>query len=506
MRAIALAPLFAAAFLVAACGPNSNHECTPCGDNACADTSSDTENCGGCGITCIGTQVCVAGECTADPGETCDPGDSEACYDGAAGTDGVGACVGGTRTCSDNGYWGQCEGQVVPRGEVCSNGGDEDCDSRTDEETDNDGDGFTNCTGDCCDANTEGCSAPERVNPGAFEAAGNNVDDDCDGTVDNAADATCDSALASDTAVPMDFARAIDLCQQSNGVGHWGVVSARFLKADGTGSPLADQHAIRPSWGATSVQLGNQLAVLSTANAATPSQSNPDYSPFQSTILGTSSNFPPDWFLAHNSELPNAPGCPPPLAGGAHDPIELELKIRVPTNAESFSLKTNFMSAEFPEYVCTEYNDFFVVLLDSTFAGTPANPTDKNLAFYKDATDQIYPVGVNLANGNTGLFTVCKNGTTGCTDVYESSINTCTSNADLVGTGFDLADPGCDGNDQVGGGTGWLTTSGNVVPGEQITLRIAIWDTSDGQYDSAALIDAFQWSLDPSDPGTIIVN
>jgi hypothetical protein len=306
----------------------------------------------------------------------------------------------------------------------------------------------------------------------------------------------------------MDYARAIDLCQESLSAAQWGVVSARFLKADGTGAPLPEQRAIRPGFGSTNVQLGSQLAVISTANAATPSQTNPDYSPFQSTDHFASSGYPSDWFTANGNALPNAPGCPPPLADGANDPVELELKIRVPTNAESFSLKTNFMSAEFPEYVCTEYNDFFVVLLDSGFSGTPANPTDKNLAFYKDASEQIYPVGVNLAFGNTGLFTVCQNGPTGCDGFppVSGTINTCAGNGDLAGTGFDLADAGCSGSDQVGGGTGWLTTSGNVVPGEQITLRIAIWDTSDGVFDSAALIDAFQWSLDPSDPGTVIID
>jgi hypothetical protein len=49
-----------------------------------------------------------------------------------------------------------------------------------------------------------------------------------------------------------------------------------------------------------------------------------------------------------------------------------------------------------------------------------------------------------------------------------------------------------------------LQTSGNVVPGEIITLRIAIWDTSDHVLDSLALIDAFTWSVDLAQPGTVI--
>ena len=61
----------------------------------------------------------------------------------------------------------------------------------------------------------------------------------------------------------------------------------------------------------------------------------------------------------------------------------LTLQIRVPSNAHSFKLSTNFFSAEFPEWTCSSFNDFFVVLLDSTYAGDPPNPMDKNLAFYQ---------------------------------------------------------------------------------------------------------------------------
>jgi hypothetical protein len=73
---------------------------------------------------------------------------------------------------------------------------------------------------------------------------------------------------------------------------------------------------------------------------------------------------------------------------------------------------------------------------------------------------------------------------------------------------MEVADPlaaisGCTGA-QTGGATGWLTTSGNVVGGEIIKLRIAIWDTSDHALDSLAVIDNFKWSVTASDPGTVI--
>ncbi len=490
MRATSISMLaLCAALLAAACGPSS-------GGNA----DDDDDGSDGGGVTA----------CTA--------GTSEACYSGPGGTSGVGPCHGGTRTCLDGGQWGACSGEVLPTADVCGDGVDQNCDGTADNAVDADGDGFTNCDGDCCDSTSEGCEEPAKVGPGAIEVAGNELDDDCDGVVDNEIALMCDTGLASNSSAPLDYARAMDLCATATEAdGHWGVISARFTFADGTGAPLPAQRSIRPAFGATAVQHGSSMAVISTANAAATGQTNPAPSSWQSTLHGTGSNYPADWFAANNNTLPNAPGCPAPVTFpipfpgiyNANDPIMLELRIRTPANAQSFSLRTNFMSAEFPEYVCTQFNDFFVVLLDSAWSGQPANPTDKNLAFYVNAQNNRYPVGVNLAHGNTGLFTVCQNGATGCMGTVEGTISTCAGSNELVGTGMELAEAGgapCQNTpiDQIGGGTGWLTTIGNVNGGEIITLRIALWDTSDGQYDSVALIDAFEWSLDPSEPGTVI--
>ena len=159
--------------------------------------------------------------------------------------------------------------------------------------------------------------------------------------------------------------------------------------------------------------------------------------------------------------------------------------------------------------MCSPFNDFFVVLLDSAWNDdpmrTPQNPSDKNLAFYKQPqTMQIYPVGINLAACNTGLFTQCVNGETGCFGT-SGTISTCVGTNHLTGTGFDLPSPGsCDSNSLLGGATGWLETSGNVVGGEIITLRIAMWDTSDHRLDSLVVLDNFSWSVEASDPGTVI--
>ena len=465
----------------------------------------------GCGPTSTGTGV------DGGQNERCEPGASEACYDGPGGTQGVGTCVGGTRTCTGEGFWGACEGEVTPRGEVCANGVDENCNGQVDEETDEDHDGYTTCQHDCCDSVADGCSAPELVNPGAFEVDGNTLDDDCDGMVDEPAAGACDAGLASNSGNALDFAKAIDLCQMASD-GSWGVVDAKFVKADGTGTPNANQHAIRTTFGGVQVQGGMAYAVLSTGNAAATGQANPPFADPQSAgARGTTSNFPGDWLAANGNNLPNAPGCPEPDLGvGANDPVMLQIRVKAPTNARSFKIATNFLSSEYPEWVCSPFNDFFVVLLDSAWTGQPANPPDKNLAVYVSPSDQRYPVGVNLGHGDTGLFRQCVNGPTGCGQGSTAgNITTCTGINELTGTGletlnpqanpqFPIEDGYCGANNREGGGTGWLVTQGNVQGGETITLRIALWDTSDGFYDSTAIIDKFEWSVDAAEPGTVI--
>ena len=429
-------------------------------------------------------------------------------------TEGVGPCHGGHQTCTAAGQWGNCDGEVIPVGETCGDGLDNNCNGMVDENEDRDGDGFSTCDGDCCDS-TE-CSTPGLANPGAFDAPGNSVDDDCDGMVDNTA-LLCDQGLMSNSTSGKDFAKAIDICQEATMADKkWGVIDASLTLLNGMDTPEAVSHAIRPKFGPNALPRGGvNMAVLSTGHAAAMGDTNPNYYTFVSYNGSKSSPFPSDFVGAHGGKLPNAPGCPAPRSGTtANDPVMLTLKVRVPTNAHSFSLKTNFYSAEYPEYVCSPFNDFFVILLDSAYTGNPANPMDKNLAFYTPpGTQNNYPVGVNLAYGNTGLFTQCINGQTGCdggdilggTPAVIGNITTCAGTGDLMGTGFDVGSDRCADGQMEGGATGWLTTTGNVNPGEIITLRIAIWDTSDRNYDSLALVDGFTWSVDSTQPGTVIL-
>jgi hypothetical protein len=153
------------------------------------------------------------------------------------------------------------------------------------------------------------------------------------------------------------------------------VIAAGLTLASGSIDPASQSRAIRPGFGDSNPpRAGAAMVVLSTGSAAAPGDINPSQTPFQGgTNTGTSSAAPADWLAANGGAFPNAPGCPEAASSVAYDPVMLSLRVRVPSNAASFSVSTSFFSSEYPEWVCSPYNDFFVVLLDSSFDGSPPN-------------------------------------------------------------------------------------------------------------------------------------
>ena len=471
-------------------------------------SSSGSSGSAGCvdDLDCVGDPagpLCDAGRCTTN----CLPGDSKPCFTGPLEKVDVGACVRGTSTCTADGLgWGGCEGEVLPAAsEVCGNAIDDDCNGDVDEDVDADGDGWGVCSGDCCDTEGGACFDPEKVNPGAYEYVGNEVDDNCDAVIDEVAEA-CDGGLASDSNDAKNYARALDLCSFTveappDPVDRvWGVISAKLTLADGNGVPAAASRAIRTGFGSKiKPQKNSSLAVLASGHAADTNDTKPAYAAFEpGQDMKTTSPAPADWLAANGGKIPNPPGCPASEVPAANDPVMLTLRMRVPTNASSFSARMYFMSAEYPEYVCSKYNDFFVALVDSKAVG---NPKDKNVAVFDDGKTQ-WPIGVNLVKVADGLFTQCEGGPVGCQGVA-STYNGCTSTADLVGTGYDALDANACNKVQklAGGGTGWLTVRGNVLPGEVMEIRLAVWDTGGHIFDSLVLLDAWEWSIDPAQPG-----
>lgn len=487
------------ASVLAACDYSSFEDCAI----ACSPAS-------GCpsGYSCGEENLCrVAGSSGTCAAAACRPGTMQECYSGAPGTRGVGPCVPGKKFCDETGHWGACMGEVVPAAEACADLVDNNCNGAVDEDDDADGDGFSTCAGDCCDS-TE-CAHPDQVNPAAFEVIGNGTDDDCRAATSDTAVATCDQGLSSGSTEGMEYAKALDLCQTTTPTDpKWGVIDAKFSLTSGTGTADKEGYAIRPKFGTgTMPQSGSRMVLLSSGGAGGKGDLNPPFHAWSgyTHVVGTSSTFPSDWFLANGSKIPHAPGCPQSTGATAFDPVMLTLTLRVPSNAHSFSVSTSFFAADFPEYVCSGNADVFVALLDSTYAGTPANPSDKNLAIVKPVGETVFqPLDVDLAFSDSGAFPQCKNGATGCeTGATPGTITTCTSTAMLADTGFDdVSANDCEATSFVGGGTGWMVMRGNVVPGEVITLRFAIWDTGDHSLDSLAILDNFRWSTETVVPGT----
>ncbi|APR84136.1 Xanthine/uracil/thiamine/ascorbate permease family protein [Minicystis rosea] len=384
---------------------------------------------------------------------------------------------------------------------------------------DQDGDGWTPAQGDCCDVPNANCQKPEAVNPGAFEYPGNGVDDDCDPTTpDNAPTEQCSAASLFSNVTAVDLLKAMDLCRFADAVpatpkdNKWGVINGtpKLVLADGTTAlPAANnvQVGVMTAFG-TYVTPQKNATMASISSGTARASGDPGYVHPQNGKLANQTGGNYNGNPANNAALdvkiqsayltPHGGKPPAPAACSAacttncdkaYDSVNIKTQIRVPTNAKSFSYKFKFYSAEFPEYLCQKYNDFFVALLKSTWQPDPsANPPqsplpeDTNIAF--DA--QKNPVSVN-----NSFFQVCF-------PPSGAPAGTCPSGTlELVGNG--MGGWGTDLTD--GGGTEWLTNTAPVVPGEIIELQFIVWDAGDHNVDSLVLLDHFRWSVTPSPVG-----
>jgi hypothetical protein len=333
---------------------------------------------------------------------------------------------------------------------------------------DDDEDGFAEAE-DCDDCD------PLR-NPGAYDFAADGRDDDCSGTADDEPP-DCDAELALDSTDPWHAVAAIGLCRNSlDGGRHpraWGVLSAKLVKPDGEPLPDPLSHGVLPRFGVNTPREGQRMLGLSSGSARDPSMAGyQDISGYRKGYTsGTPAGYPKE-----------APACPGIITGAAHDGAALELTIRVPTNVKSFEVAENFFTLEFPGYVCSKYNDYFVIDVD------PKVPDyeDGNVAF--DALGN--PISVN-----NGLLQVCLPQVAGGRQ-YDCPLGI----AELGGTGFDVVDD--DFSPAPHAATGWLRTRAPVTPASSIRIRFAIWDSADGNLDSTVLIDEFRWSRS-GDGGTV---
>jgi hypothetical protein len=153
---------------------------------------------------------------------------------------------------------------------------------------------------------------------------------------------------------------------------------------------------------------------------------------------------------------------------GAFDYSELRVRATVPDNADAFQYDFAFFSAEYPyfiDHVNAAYNDMYVAWLESeAWTG--------NISF-DEAGNPITVHSVLLD--------------------YRTVSDQCPTCQAPELSGFSM---------EQHAGTKWLTTRAPVQPGEEIELIFAIFDLSDPVFDSAVLLDGFEWTCADGPPVT----
>lgn len=333
--------------------------------------------------------------------------------------------------------------------------------------TDLDGDGFTPEDGDCDDCDPS-------VGPDAIEIVTEEgdppADENCDGQIDEPAP-SCDDGLKQGDLSPYSAARALDLCQMSDGP-RWGVHAAAWVLPDGSPAPLGPGfdlgHGILSDFGPhMPVRGGSRLLALSTGTARLPG--DPEFA----DLRGFDKEYT-------SKPLDGLPGdttiCPAVGSGTPHDAVALELTLRAPQNAESFAFDFDFYSFEFPEDLCSSHDDLFAALLDPPAPGSATG----NIA--EDAAGNIVSV-------NSVRFEVCQC-TAGPPCFFHGLEYGCSLGAkELAGTGFGVTLP----TDIDHGATGWLVSEAEIAPGSTFRLRFLIQDAEDHTMDSTVLLDHFRF-------------
>jgi len=362
----------------------------------------------------------------------------------------------------------------------------------------------TGCIGIDPDCDMDGYKASEdcddkdgTINPDAYDFPDDGIDNDCDGTKDNPV-TNCDAPVGS--TVPINFARAADLCPQrsiSKKTGkiydpvanvEFGTIKGGF----GTSTTRMTSTKIIAQFGDNKPRAGTTLFGMQTGPLLEdkPREASAmDTFPVQNACASMALKDADCKSLTTGSTLP--------IGASVQDYQEVRMFVRVPSNAKAMVFDFAFFSTEFNQYWKTEFNDaFFVLVTGKKVAGL-------NVA--KDSTGKAVTV-------NSGFFQLCPAppGPSGLLKPEALSSAPCVGvDGDasksifgtLKGTYFDGAGIGST-DDTVGsgtskyiygGGSGWLTTKFEVEPGESMVVRFMVHDTSDGALDSAAIVDNIRW-------------
>ncbi|MBL9104287.1 MAG: choice-of-anchor L domain-containing protein [Myxococcales bacterium] len=164
--------------------------------------------------------------------------------------------------------------------------------------------------------------------------------------------------------------------------------------------------------------------------------------------------------------------------GDAEDKMWFHFELTAPAlangdmvDANGYTFDFAYFSAEFPEYVDSQFNDIFVV--------------------WQVSDD--YTGNVTFINGQpltvTALWPIDFQGE--C-DFFDPQCNG--ADPHLQGTGY-IDD---------GGATSWYKATGGIKPGETFLLSFGIFDMGDSSFDTTAIIDNFQWDCEGCVPNEVM--
>jgi len=328
---------------------------------------------------------------------------------------------------------------------------------------DGDGDGY----GTSCDLGEDCDDGDPLRSPASVELPDDGIDNDCNGEVDEAPPTDCATSPSDPPETQLAQALGLDV--------------ATLIDVQLAGNPLG--YGAYPTWGA--------LAPLVTT---VPGDGLPSENcAFVILANGPAHSSQPQDTVAGDLGITNAiDPAPAALQDGAeiHDLEQLIITVQVPGNAQGFSFDHQLLSAEYPEYVCSEFKDTFYVLVE----GEPQLDSGAR---------------TNVAWDLVGSELTINSGTMQQAPAWT---------VDITGTGYEAADtfvacnqtptPTCTPPNPcppyIGSTTGWLRTRVPATGGAIVTLTFSIHDEGDGIIDTAVVIDNFRWLGTPvTDASTI---
>lgn len=248
----------------------------------------------------------------------------------------------------------------------------------------------------------------------------------------------CDKGIALTDQEAISGAKAIGLCDMEDGF-----VGAFYTRANGTALVPDMQIGIMEKFGPNMLpREGERMLVMSTGRARTAGQ--PGFS-FGTTVANTGIGG-----SVAGIPVPN-PACPPSTT--IYDDIVFELDLKAPANALGFSIDLAFYSFEYPNWLCSQFNDQFVIKMNPE----PSGAVNGNLVFDSDGA----PMSAN-------------------TNFMDSTLT-----AELVETGFGTAGDGAT--------TGWLRLTVPVSGGQAFNLKCFLFEVGDNTLYSSVLLDNFKW-------------